>query len=350
MAFDKPSLLDLVNQARADFLSRASVDDPLRRSDIEVHARVAAGLVQGLYGYADWMARQILPDTADTDILDRWASIWLEVPRKPAAAAMGVVTLTVQAGAVVLEGAQVRALDGQVYQLTADAVGTVPTLSAPVAAVVPGAAGNREAGQVMTLVSPISGVQSTVTAGAMSGGADVESDDDLRARLLSAIRSPAQGGSATDYVAWALEVPGVTRAWCFPGELGPRSVVVRFVRDDDASGILPDAGELAAVQAHIDAVRPVTDQVTVVAPTLVPVAFSISGLSPNTAAVQAAVAAELSDLFAREARPGGGILISHVRAAISTAAGEDDYTLVSPTANLSATTGQMLTLGAITWL
>lgn len=75
MAYEKPTLLDLVNQARADFLSRAGVDDPLRRSDIEVHARVAAGLVQGLYGYADWMARQILPDTADSDVLDRWASI-----------------------------------------------------------------------------------------------------------------------------------------------------------------------------------------------------------------------------------------------------------------------------------
>lgn len=350
MAYDKPSLLDLVNQARADFLSRAGVDDPLRRSDIEVHARVAAGLVQGLYGYADWMARQILPDTADSDVLDRWASIWLEVPRKPAAAATGLVTLTVQAGAVVPVGTQVRALDGQVYQVTADPTGSAPTLVAAVQAVSVGAAGNRAAGQVMSLVSPILGVQSTVTAGAMSGGADVEQDDDLRARLLSAIRSPAQGGSAADYVAWALEVPGVTRAWCFPGELGPRSVVLRFVRDNDAGAIVPDAGEVAAVQAHIDAVRPVTDQLTVVAPTLVPVAMSISGLSPNTAAVQAAVQAELADLFAREATPGGGILLSHIRAAISAASGENDYTLTSPTVNLTATAGQMLTLGGITWL
>jgi uncharacterized phage protein gp47/JayE len=126
-------------------------------------------------------------------------------------------------------------------------------------------------------------------------------------------------------------------------------VVVRVVRDNDA-GIIPDAGELAAVASHIDALRPITDQLTVLAPTLVPVAMTISGLSPNTSAVQAAVTAELADLFAREAVPGGGIALSHIRAAISSAAGEDDYTLVTPVANVTTTAGQMATLGAITWV
>lgn len=350
MPFEKPTLAQLVNQTRADYLARSNTDDPLRRADIDVQSRVIAGAVSGLYGYADWMARQILPDTAEDENLDRWASLWLDVPRKPASAATcPVATFVVQAGAVVPIGTQIRALDGQVYKTTGAPTGSVPSVSAPIQAVVPGAAGNRSGGEVMTMVSPISGVQSTVTVGACSGGADVETDDELRARLLQAIRNPAQGGSASDYVGWALSVPGVTRAWCYPGELGPRSVVVRFVRDNDAS-IIPDSTEVAAVQAYIDPLRPVTDQLTVVAPVLSPVNFTISGLSPNTAAVQSAVTAELADLFAREAKPGGAILLSHIRAAISLASGEDDYVLVSPTANVTKATGQIASLGVITWV
>lgn len=348
MPFDRPSLAELVAQTQQDFAARSGLSDPLRRADVAVHARVAAGVAHGLYGALDWYARQILPDTADAEYLDRWASIWLQVPRKAAAAASGVVAFVVQAGAVIPAGTQVRALDGQVYATTAAASGVVPAFTAPVQAVVPGGAGNRTSGQAMQLVSPVAGVQPAVVAGEMSGGADIEADDALRARLLDAIRRPAQGGSAADYVAWALEVPGVTRAWCYPAELGPRSVTVRFVRDNDAS-IIPDAPEVAAVQAYISDRRPVTDQLTVVAPTLLPVALTIAGLSPNTSAVQAAVSAELADLFRREAKPGGAVLLSHIRAAISAAAGEDDYTLTSPTANVVATTGQMLTLGVITW-
>lgn len=349
MPFDRPTLTELVAQTQQDFAARSGLNDPLRRADVAVHARVAAGVAHGLYGALEWYARQILPDTADREYLDRWASIWLRVPRKAAAAASGVVAFVVQAGAVIPAGTQVRALDGQVYETTAVATGVVPAYTAAVQAVLPGAAGNRTSGQAMQLVSPVAGVQPAVVAGEMSGGADVESDDALRARLLDAIRRPAQGGSASDYVAWALEVPGVTRAWCYPGELGPRGVTVRFVRDNDVS-IIPDGAEVAAVAAYINALRPVTDQLTVVAPTLLPVALTIAGLSPNTPAVQAAVTAELADLFRREAKPGGAVLLSHIRAAISAAAGEDDYSLTSPVANVVAATGQMLTLGVITWV
>jgi len=201
------------------------------------------------------------------------------------------------------------------------------------------------------MVSPLAGVQATATAGLLSGGADVETDDALRARLLDRIQQPPQGGAAADYIAWALAVPGVTRAWVYPGELGDGTVTVRFVRDNDGSGaaIIPDATEVATVQAYIDARRPVTAKVTVVALVAVPINFTITGLTPGTTAVQAAVSAELQDLLLREATPGGTILLSHMRAAISAAAGETDYALTSPTANVVSTTGNMSTMGTITW-
>jgi len=108
---------------------------------------------------------------------------------------------------------------------------------------------------------------------------------------------------------------------------------VRFVRDNDGTGtaIVPDGTEVAAVQTYIDARRPVTAQVTVAAPTASPLNFTISGLLPNTLAVRTAVQTELQDLLLRAAVPGGTILLSHIRAAISSATGENDFSLTSPT-------------------
>ncbi|MDO9235955.1 MAG: baseplate J/gp47 family protein [Aquabacterium sp.] len=346
--FNRPSLGDIVQRVRTDVLSRLSTDDVLRRADAEVYARVMGGVAHGLYGFIEWLSNQLLYDTAEVEYLERWCSIW-GLTRKAAAAATGSVTFTVQAGAVIPSGTLLQALDGVQYQTTAGATVAGTSATAPVAAVVAAGASNRVTGQSLSLVSPVVGVQSTATAGALTGGADVETDDALRARLLARIQQPPQGGAASDYTTWALEVAGVTRAWLYPAELGFGTVTVRFVRDLDAT-LIPDAGEVATVQAYINARRPVTAQVTVLAPTAVPLNFSISGLLPATAAVQAAVHAELRDLLLREATPGGTMLLSHLRAAISAATGETDYVLVSPAANVTNTTGNMSTMGTITWL
>lgn len=345
--FSRPALADIVLRVSNDVLSRLAADDVLRRADAEVYARVLAGVAHGLYGFIDWLSQQLIYDTAEVEFLERWCSIW-GISRKPAAAATGLVTFTVQAGAVIPAGTLLQALDGTQYETTADATVAAPSATAPIAAVVAAAAGNRGAGQALSLVSPVVGVQPTATAGALTGGADVEEDDDLRARFLARIRQPPHGGAEHDYPAWALEVPGVTRAWCYPQELGLGTVTVRFVRDEDASPI-PDVDEVAAVQAYIDERRPVTAQVTVVAPVAVPLDFEIQGLTPSNATVQAAVEAELRDLLLRESVPGGTILLSHIRAAISAAAGETDYVLLSPAANVTNTTGNMSTMGTITW-
>ena len=351
MSFSRPTLQALVDRVRSDVLSRLSTDDVLRRADAEVYARVMGGVAHGLYGFVDWLAQQLLYDTAEAEYLERWATIW-GVSRKAAAQATGTVTFTVQTGAVVASDTLLQALDGVQYQTTADATGTAPTYTAPVIAVVAAASGNRSAGQQMTLVSPVAGVMPTAVAGELSGGADVETDDALRSRLLSRIQAPPQGGSESDYVTWALEVAGVTRAWVYPQELGAGTVTVRFVRDLDGTGaaIVPDTTEVAAVQSYIDQLRPVTAQVTVLAPVAVPLNFAISGLLPDTTSVRTAIEAELQDLLLREASPGGTILLSRISAAISAAAGESDHVLTSPSANVVSTTGQISTMGTITWL
>lgn len=350
MPFSRPNLTELINRTLADTASRLSAEELLRRSDAEVLARVLAGAAHGLYGYIDWLSRQILPDTSESEWLERHASLWLREGRKPASAATGSVTFAGITGAVVPAGTHLVAVGGRVFETTAEATLVAGAATVAAVAVEAGASGNLLAGVGLNLVSPVAGVQSAavVAAGGMTGGADVEDDESLRARVIARIQQPPHGGAWFDYVAWAMEVPGVTRVWTYPLELGPGTVTVRFVRDDDASPI-PDAGEVATVQSHIDGLRPVTAAVTVVAPVPVALNFTISGLSPDTAAVRAAIAAELADLLRREAEPGGTILISHIREAISIAAGESDHVLVAPAANVTHSVGQMAVMGAITW-
>ena len=349
--FNRPVLPELIQRVRNDVLSRLSAEDVLRRTDAKVYARVMGGVAHGLYGFIEWLSKQVIYDTAEAEYLERWCSIW-GINRKVAAPATGTVTYTVQAGSLIPSGTLLQALDGVQYQTSTDATVSASTATASVTALVPAAAGNRATGQNLTLVSPVVDVQTTVIAGLLSGGVDVETDDALRARLLALIQQPPHGGASSDYTVWAMEVPGVTRAWVYPAELGLGTVTVRFVRDNDGTGtaIIPDAGEVAAVQAYIDARRPVTAKLTVVAPAAVPINFTIQGLVPATLTVQAAVQAELADLLLREAVPGGIILLSHIRAAISAAAGETDYVLIAPLANVNNSTGNVSTMGAITWL
>jgi len=102
------------------------------------------------------------------------------------------------------------------------------------------------------------------------------------------------------------------------------------------------------VQDYIDSVRPVTANVVVVAPIAVTLNLTIA-LTPNNTLVQAAVQAEVEDMLRREALPGGTLLLSHLREAISIAAGETNNVLITPTADVTYADGEMAIMGTITW-
>ena len=117
--------------------------------------------------------------------------------------------------------------------------------------------------------------------------------------------------------------------------------------DDSYGDGIPLAADVTAMQAYMDRVRPVTAAVTVAAPIAVPLDFEIAGLDPVSRSVRDAVEAELRDLIRREAKPGGTLLISHIREAISIAAGENDHRLISPVADVGVSIGRIITFGTV---
>lgn len=352
MPFARPTLAELIDRITADMSSRVlGVDGAvLRRSLLGIIARAEAGEAHMLYGYLEWIGRQSIPDTAEGEWLERWAVVW-GLSRTAATYAGGDLTITGTNGSVIPDGTLWQRQDGVQYATQGAETISGGTATATLEAVVAGEDGNLDAGTTMFLVSPIAGVTATATvaAGGLTGGSDTETDARLRTRLLERIAEPPQGGAERDYIAWAKAASSdVTRVWVTPNGMGAGTVVVQFVVDDDPDGLIPDAGQVDTVQDYIDERRPVTADVYVSAPTEVPRAMTIK-ISPNTSAVQAAVTAELEDLFRRDAEPGGTIYISRIREAVSIATGEANNLMVTPTADIVDTAGNISTLGAITF-
>ena len=351
MPFDRPALAEIENDLQSDVQSRLPGTDPrLRRSYLGALCRGLAGGLHELYGFLEWIANAAFPDTAEAAELARWAAIW-GIERQAAVRAEGTIAVTGTAGAVIPVGTVWRTGAQGDYEATAEAVLAAGAADVPVRAVEPGAAGNAADMTLMSLVSPIAGVVSQAAAnGAIAGGADIEGDESLRRRLLLRLRNPPRGGTADDYVLWALSGHAdVTRAWARPLASGLGTVTVYAMTDGATDDGIPVQAVLDAVEDYIDARRPVTAAVTVAAPTAVALDIEITDLVPDTTAVRAAIEAEIEDLLMREAQLGGTVPVSHIREAISTAAGETDHVLTSPSADVDHEDDEIAVPGSFTW-
>lgn len=350
MPFERPSIPTIIERVTADLESRGfGADTRVRRSVLYVLARVIAGVAHGLYGFIAWASRQFLADTADEDNLIRIAGLY-GIIRTAATGAVGNVTFTGTNGVVIPVGLRLQRADGLEYLVTIEGTIAAGVATLPVQAQSVGVDGNADAGVQLAIAAQVSGLSAAavVASGAIAGGADAESVGSLRERVLTFLRKRPQGGAAHDYVAWAKEVPGVTRAWSKPHLNGLGTMGLFFVRDGDENPI-PGPTAVAAVQAYIDGLRPVTvKDFTVYAPVAQPVNFVIA-LEPDSTAGRAAVTAQLQDLFRRESEPGVTIPLTHFAEAISLAAGEFDHDLITPSANVTASAGYMPTMGTVSW-
>ena len=355
MPFVRPSLSALVTRIRADFRGRLGISGSLlRRAMADVLAAVWAGTAHLLHGHLEWLAKQLFAHLSEREFLLIQAAMYGITPT-PATFASGTVAATGTDPTPIPIGTIFVRDDGVTYISTVATLMSGSAATVSVDAVNAGADANLAAGETLAFESPIAGIDSTVTVDApgLTGGNDEESTEGTRARLLLRLREPPEGGADQDYEAWTLAVAGVTRAWIYRHESGLGTVTVRFARDDDAS-LFPDAGEVAEVQTALDTERPTTAEVTAAAPIDLPVAFTIA-VVPDNATVQAAVEAELEDLFFREAEPGDGVVrgtvnISAIRTAIGVAEGVTDYTLTVPSANVVPLLGELATLGTVSWV
>lgn len=103
---------------------------------------------------------------------------------------------------------------------------------ADIEAVEGGISGNVAAGAISILVSSIAGISSVTNPEPITGGLDIEEDSSLLARYYQRVRNPSSSGNRADYIAWALEVPGVGAVSVIPVRDGPGTVSVAILNSN----------------------------------------------------------------------------------------------------------------------
>lgn len=354
MPFQRPNLGELRVRIADDLMDKLPGSNArLRVNNLRAFSEVEAGTTHLLYGFIQWAFRQLFPDTAEAEYLDRWASIW-GVSRIPAAAARGPAAWEAAPGAVVQAGALVQIVGAEnvryrVVQGVSEQNGRVVL---DLEAVTYGARGDAGPGTPVSFMTTAPGVavQGEVQEPGLAGGADEQSDDALLQAVLYRIQLPPHGGAAFDYVRWALEVPGVTRVWCNPLEAGAGTVVVRFMMDQvRAPTGIPTPADVALVRQHIDPLRPVTAKVTVAAPIPVTVNVQIRGLQPDAPSIRANIETSLRSMLLSEAEPGHTIFLSQWFTAIGMTPEVHAFTLDQPGTDTVVGPSQIPILGTVTY-
>ncbi|EOI1326883.1 baseplate J/gp47 family protein [Citrobacter koseri] len=346
--FARPELPQLIATIRSDLLTRFQQDVVLRRMDAEVYARVQAAAVHTLYGYLDYLARNMLPDLCDEDWLYRHARI-KRCPRKDAVAASGFARWDGIGGTPTLPaGTQIQRDDQVTFTTTQTVTASDGLLRVPVVADVAGSAGNTDDGTALRLGTPVSGIPSTGYADTLNGGDDVEELEMWRARVMERYYWTPQGGADPDYVIWAKEIAVITRAWTFRHYQGTGTVGVMVATSDPANPA-PGDDVVQAVREHILPRAPVAGSglfVFAAAEKVIPVTIA---LAKDTPEIRTAVTAELNSLMLRDGQPSGKVYVSRISEAISLATDEVAHQLRAPTVDVVLGQTELPVLGDITW-
>lgn len=373
MPYSRPTLATLKTQVAQDIAaSLAGADALLRFANLTILGKIQAGLAYLHYGYLDWVSRMAVPWTSEGEYMLGWGGL-KGVTLKAATSASGVATFTGAVGLTIPLGTPLVRGDGVVFNTTA--LATIPgggSVAVPATAVVPGAAGNSALAVVLTLGVAIPGINSggTVTT-AFVGGADQETMDAYRTRMLKAYQNPPQGGALADYLNWALAVPGVTRAWPKALGMGPGTVLVYIMLDVTraptgfpvgTNGVATADPRAAAatgdqllvanyIFGDINTPRqPVTALVYVASPISQTVNFTINHIATATADTKAAITAAIKGVFLEFGNPGGLIYLSDIEAAIAAIGpATEGFVITIPTDNISLGAGCLPVLGTVTY-
>ena len=232
-------------------LSRVS-DDRDKREGSVVYDAIAPCvylLAQGFF-YLSTSSDLVLLDTAVDIYLDRVGDMY-GVKRNSATNAVWRATSTVELevgtrfGHEDITYAVVEELGGGEYSLQCEQLGSV---------------GNTYTGELDNLdnVDAVVTLDSLITV-----GEDEETDEHYRSRIYDRVQLPATSGNVAHYKMWAKQVSGCGDCKVIPLWNGPGTVKLIVV--DTEMGIdsaLPDK-----VKEHVETLRPIGADVTVVSPT-----------------------------------------------------------------------------------
>ncbi len=319
--------------------------------DLSARLYALAAQVYALYVQADWVTRQAFPQTARDEYLDRHAQL-RGLTRKQGTRAAGTVrfsvgsaapaALDIPVGTVCMTAGLVRFETTQAGTIAAGST----YADVPVRALLAGTAGNVAKGTIVSMaVAPV-GVSACTNPAACSGGADQESDENLRARVMDTFKRLPNGANAAFYQQGAMSFDQVAAAAVIsrPRGVGTVDVVVA------AQNGIPDSSLLEKLTAYFEERREIAVDLRVKAPVTVKVDLSVrvrakEGYDPQT--VRAGVENALTGRFTGELL-GRDVLRAWLGSVIYACEGVDNYQIAAPAADVPVAADELPVLGTLT--
>lgn len=319
--------------------------------DLSVRLYALAAQVYALWVQSEWVTRQAFPQTASGAYLDSHAQL-RGLERKQAVAARGIVRFTageaaqtpreIPAGTVCMTAGLVRFETAEAAVLPAGEL----WVDVPVQALTAGTAGNVAAGAILTMaVAPVGIVRCTNPA-PCTGGADAETDEGLRQRVLDTFRRLPNGANAAFYEQEALSFDQVAAAAVVPRPRGTGSVDVVVT----TAGGLPGQELLEELEDYFEQRREIAVDVQVRAPETETVHVQVQ-VAAAAGADQAAVLERVENTLRgwfTGARLGQSVLRARLGNLIFQCAGVENYVIVSPAADAAVQADVLPVLGTLT--
>lgn len=263
------------------------------------------------------------------------------IERRPAGYASGSVTVTGDPGTVIPDGAIfcTEATDSTpALEYAADSMAIIPesgSVTVEVTAVEAGRESNTKKNTVVFALTSIKGLSTVNNPDDITGGTDVESDEDLLERIEEEnFRDGATFiGNDSDYIRWAKEVVGVGDCIVVPTWNGPGTVKLIIV---DSNGEPANARLIEAVYDHI--VSPhdrslrllptACAELTVEAATTKKISYTCTGLMYDDTTDIPTIVSQFKELVMKEyseAKVEGILVYNQVRPLITDIPGVSDF-------------------------
>jgi len=344
------TLEEIYQEMRADYAARAGVA-VADGGDMALRLYAAAVQIHALWVQADYLSRQSFPQTAEGEALENHAAV-RGLRRGEAVCARGklrfytrepaATDVTVAAGTVCLTAAGTEVVtleDGVILSGTEQCLVNAR-------AVEPGISGNVPAESVVFFAQAPVGVAGCVNPQAFADGAEAETDEALRARVLNSYQKLPNGANAAYYEETVAAVDGVAAVAVLPRNRGVGTVDVVFTT---AEG-LPSAALVSQVQDLLEEKREICVDVEVSAPQAVTVNVSAAVATADEAdftAVSARIRAALEAYFDGSLL-GKDVLRAKLGNLIYGTEGVANYSLTAPAADLAVGETQLPVLGTVT--
>lgn len=223
--------------------------------------RTVAGAITDVHAHLTAAISDLMPDTAEGDMLRRWGAL-MGVEEKAATPARKANALRVVGtpGAPVPLNAELTHSSGLRFRVTENP--TMPAdgfVDVDLVAIDTGVATRLSAGETLTFTVPPVGLEETASLvlDLDEDGTDRESEGAYRNRILARWSNPPLGGAASDFEAWAKEVLGIADAYVYPIRQGAGSVDVAALHEGTGSARILTLAETAELQTALDDRRPI---------------------------------------------------------------------------------------------